>query len=152
VRFISPSGAITEDTRSSTGAIRLPEPAEFGRWQARLISGNVTVRVVTFDRLPFSVYSATMDRGDGVYTSLDKFARLDVDAAEPLLTVYVHTATGRQWQGAELPIAGGLGARYPGQWEARAVNADGLIFARVPFTITGPGLLPDGIAWAPLQP
>lgn len=149
VRFVSPSGRIAHETRSDTGIVPLPESEEQGLWEARLIADSVTVRVIPFDRLPFPIYSAAMDREQ--YGPLDARATLRIEAEQPLSAVYVHEATGKQVNGS-LPIAGSVGARYTGKWEARAVNGDGVIFARVPFTVTGPGAQANGTTWAPWLP
>ncbi|BDC52566.1 hypothetical protein F183_A48810 [Bryobacterales bacterium F-183] len=151
VRFINPSGTVVDEARRTSGRFDIPSPNEFGTWQVRVIAGGVTVRLLHFDQLPFALYKTEMDR-NGDYSPLDRQATLTVEAEQTLDVVYVHLATGRQVKQASLPIAGAIGARYTGRWEARAVDPNSrLIFARVPFTIAGPGILPDGAAWAPLQ-
>lgn len=153
VQFIDPSGVVASETTSAAGIVPLPDGGPQGLWQARLIAGNVTVRIVPFTRLPFPIYSAAMDREQ--YSPHDKSATLVIDSAQPLETVYIHKSSGRQVKSKALRIAGGTGARYTGKWEARAVNADGVVFAKVPFEISGPEMTTpaaDGTAWAPAQP
>lgn len=151
VEWLDPTGAAQPGggwTNESSGSSRVPGP---GRWKVRLYWDEVVIYTGVYDdRFP----SAIVD--PAAVTTLDVEARVvaqvaAAQAGDRVTVDFIQSGAvianaafdpvpdPGSWNfTAALPVAGAVGARNPGQWEAR-VSINGIEIARLPFVITRKG-------------
>lgn len=134
-----------EWTGETTGSSRIPGP---GRWKVRLYWDDVVIYTGVYDdRFP----SALVDPATATVFDIDVHVTAQINAAQAgdrvtidfmksaaviAGAVFDPVSEAGSWTfTAALPVAGAVGARISGQWEAR-VSINGIETARLPFVIT----------------